>query len=306
MFFFAPADGGPMRQVRLPEEPFDEFAPVLSQDGHHLLYAVADANEEAITLKVLDLQGGDTREVTENLVPDWDSFELSGRGGVHWRDGDEFLYVERQGDRLELWTVPAAGSPRLLHTFHDTFPYMISVYDDRIAYVAGRTVPADEGRSLMLARAGDEQARALLTVRGFLEFATWSPDGSHLTVDTYRLPPGPPSRLELLAFEMDPSGVVLGEPTVLDTPDDVWWWSPRWLPNGRGLLVQGEDGNVWRISSEPGVRPVPITGDLPDNHEVWDFRISPDGGYIAYARSIFQGSSIWRIDLGDALAAAER
>ncbi|MHC4235140.1 MAG: TolB-like translocation protein, partial [Planctomycetota bacterium] len=88
------------------------------------------------------------------------------------------------------------------------------------------------------------------------------------------------------------------------TPDH-WWWSPRWLPNGRGLLVQGEDGNVWRISNEPGVRPVAITEDLPPG-SVWDFRVSPDGSSIAYARYISHGSSIWRVDLRHTLADIER
>jgi dipeptidyl aminopeptidase/acylaminoacyl peptidase len=93
----------------------------------------------------------------------------------------------------------------------------------------------------------------------------------------------------------------MGKPTVLDAPDGLWWWSPRWLPDGRALLVQGEDGNVWRISSRPGIRPVEVTEALPPNNEVWDFQISPDGRFMAYGRSIFRGSSIWRIGMGDAL-----
>jgi hypothetical protein len=104
-------------------------------------------------------------------------------------------------------------------------------------------------------------------------------------------------------MEIDPSGAVIGEPMALETPDMVWW-SPQWLPNGRGLLVSGDDGNIWRISLEPGARPVAITSDLPD--PVWWFLIAPDGRSIAYTRNILKGSSIWRVDLGDALAGVER
>jgi hypothetical protein len=89
---------------------------------------------------------------------------------------------------------------------------------------------------------------------------------------------------------------------VFDSPD-ILWWSPQWLPSGRGLLVPAVDGNVWRISTEPEVGPVNITGDFTDPLYGGGFQISPDGHFIAYARAIFQGSSIWRIDLGDALAA---
>ena len=163
-------------------------------------------------------------------------------------------------------------------------------------------------RRAMLASAGDDEARTVLTIKGFLESATWSPDGTQLTVDAYRAPPGQqaPLGLELLVLQMGASGEVVGEPTVLETPDDDWWWSPHWLPDGRGILVQAGDGDVWQISTEPGVPPVEITEDLPPNHTVWDFRISPDGRSIAYTRSIFRGSSIWRVDLGDVFAGVER
>jgi Tol biopolymer transport system component len=309
MLFFAPTDGGPMRQLRLLDEPLDAFAPVLSQDGRHLLYVVLREDSEALGLMALELETGETREITDNFfLPDWMSFELSGRGGVHWRDGDEFLYVERHGNRFEIRAAPTRGPSRLLRTFHGELPGTVAVYDDRIAYAdyPDRDTPAGY-KSLMLARAGDDQAQVVLSVQGALESATWSPDGRRLTVNAYRrLPPGPAGGLELLSLEINPSGEVVGEPKVLDTPNDNWWWSPRWLPNGRGLLVQDEVGDVWRISAEPGVRPVAITADLPPNHEVWDFRISPDGRFIAYARSISQGSSIWRVDLGDALAGIDR
>jgi Tol biopolymer transport system component len=298
MLFFAPIDGGAMRQVPLPEKPLDGFRPVLSANGRHLFYAAAGADADAITLKVMDLEHGATREISADFfLPEWTSSQLSGRGGVLWRDGDDFLYVERHGDRFELRAAPADGPSRLLRTFDNELPYMVAVYDDRVAY--GVSGP-DGYKYLMLARAGDDEVREVLTVRGALESYTWSPDGRRLTVAAYRRLP--PDVLELLSLEVTASGEVAGDPTVLDTPD-AFWWSPRWLPNGQGLLVQDEVGEVWRISLQPGVRPVPITGDLPADHEVWDFRISPDGQYIAYARSIFRGSSIWRIDLGDALAA---
>jgi len=297
-----------MRQVQLPEEPLDGFSPVLSKNGRHLLYAVTGPESDGIALKILDLEEGSAREITEDFFSgNWMSFELSGRGGVPWRDGEEFLYFQRQGDRFELRAVPPAGPSRLLRTFRQRPPYSVAVYGDLIAYtyVEGEDTPK-KSISLMLARAGDDQARTVLTLDGLAESITWSPDGERLSVDTYGTNSEAPWGLELLVLEIDSSGEVIGGPTLLDGPKGFWSWSPRWLPDGRGLLVQGEDGNVWRISSQPGVRPVEITEALPPNHEVWGFRISPDGRSIAYARSIFRGSSIWRVDLGDALAGFER
>jgi Tol biopolymer transport system component len=289
VFFLASTDRGPMRQVRLREQPHDAFAPVLSADGRHLLYAVEGPETETTTLKILDIENERTREISrDHFLPEWASseFALSGRGGSLMRDGDDFLYIERHDDRFELWATPPAGQSRLLRTFHGELPDHIGVHGDRIAYVVDR--------SLMLARAGQGQARPLATQRQYWD-ATWSLDGTRLAAR---------DGMMLHVLEIDASGQLSGEPTALATPDR-WWWSLSWLPNGRGFLVQGENGNVWRISTEPEVRPVAITEDLPSG-SVWDFKVSPDGRSIAYARSTLQGSSIWRVDLGDALAGIDR
>jgi Tol biopolymer transport system component len=306
--FFAATDGGPMREVRLPEEPLETFQPVLSRDGRLLMYAVSGPESGRVTLKTFNLEQGDVRVVTEDFfLPGGQSFELSGRGGVHWRDGDQFLFVQRKGPQFDLRALSPSGLSRSLRTFDDALPYTVAVNGDRIAFSEDPRGTPDETRSLMLSTAGDENAHPILTVRGVLESITWSPDGRRLSVDAYRIPPGQddaPAGLELLLLEIDSSGGAMGEPIVLDAPDGFWWWSPRWLPDGRALLVQGEDGNVWRISSRPGIRPVEVTEALPPNNEVWDFQISPDGRFMAYGRSIFRGSSIWRIGMGDALKAA--
>jgi len=309
LFFFAPTDGGAMRQLDLPEQPLNAFAPVLSRDGRRLLYTVAGADSGTVTLKVLDIGAGAARAITDDFfLPDFTTFGLTGRGGIQWRDGDDFLYVEQHGDRFDLRALPPSGASRLLRTFQDAPPPEIAVFGDRIAYKLSRDVSADERRnSLVLARAGSGESHAILSIRGVFESPTWSPDGRYLTVDAFeRSADGASDSLELLVLDVDPSGEVIGEPTVLDTPDGPWWWSPRWLPDGRGLLVQTEDGRIWRVSTEPGIRPVDVTADLPPNHTAWDFHVSPGGRSIAYARNIFRSSSIWRVDLGGALAAGGR
>jgi Tol biopolymer transport system component len=307
MYFLAPSDGGPMRQLRLPERPLDRFLPILSADGRHLLYAVAADERETTVLKVLDLGDGSAREITRRHAPA--GIELSGRGSAGSRDGEDFLYVEQRGERFELRASAPSGSSRLLRTFRGELPASIAVCEDRIVYGQPQSEPASQGSqsekqsSLMLARTVDDEPRALLTVPGpgNLESPTWSPDCRRLAVKVYRMPHGAKrwETLDLLVLEIDPSGNAIGEPKVLETPDG-YWWGPKWLPSGRGLLLVGGDA-VWQISTEPRVGPTAIT-----DHAVWDFRISPDGRSIAYIRADLTGSSIWRVDLGDALAAAQR
>lgn len=310
-YFFAPIDGGPMEEVRLPEDPLPGFPPVLSMDGRHLLFAAAGTDSHGTLLKIFDLEDGDVRTVSEDASLPGRELELTGRGGVLWRDSGEFLFVEREDDRFEVRAVAPDGPSRLLRTFDGNLRGSIAVRGDWIAYSHFDNPNTPEERaSVMLARAGDGPARAILTFQqGLLESFAWSPDGNRLALDTWNVEPDrppPPWGLQLLVLEIDSAGEVIGEPILLDGPEGFWSWSPRWLPDGQGLLVQGEDGNIWRISSQPGGRPVEVTEALPSNNEVWDFRVSPDGRFIAYARGIFRGSSIWRVDLGDALTGAGR
>jgi len=306
MYFLAATDGSSMRQVPLPGEALDAFEPVLSKDGSHLLFAVNDGEDEPVSLKVLDIENGGTREISRPSFPVvTESFEVSGRGTTWGRDDDDFLFVEQNGDAYELRGFPPTGPSRLLRTFRRGLPASIGVYENRIAYVwgpDGSTNFLDRQSSVELAIVGDTEAQMVLTFRGLIESVTWSRDGRCLALKAYRMPenqesPGFPSP-ELIVLEFDSAGNVIGEPAVL-TPPDMYWWSPHWLPNGRGLLVVGNDGNIWRVSLDAGVRPVPVTGDLSDS--VWWFKISPDGRSIAYTKNILQGSSIWRVDLGEAL-----
>jgi len=58
--------------------------------------------------------------------------------------------------------------------------------------------------------------------------------------------------------------------------------------------------DVWLFSTREGEPPVAITRD--ENSEFWYYQPSPDGRYIAYTGEIQRGSSLWLVDLGDALA----
>jgi hypothetical protein len=49
----------------------------------------------------------------------------------------------------------------------------------------------------------------------------------------------------------------------------------------------------------PDSEPVSLTEEEED--PVGEFILSPDGRHIAYTPHIFKGSSLWLIDLGDAL-----
>jgi len=317
-FFFAATSGGLMRQVAFPERPLGRFPPILSADGQHLLYASRNEESNATSLRVLDLQRGQSMEISRSPLLS-SGFEVSGRGGTAQRDGDDFLFVERRGDDFELRAADLDGSTRLLRTFQGEIPGLIAVHGNRIAYTQrgygqDPTIDTETPRPgpVMLVRAGEERAHPLLTLpERYLESVTWSWDGARLALSTGRVDPEShsPQGMELLVLAIGSSGEVLGEPTVLDTPENRVFWSPRWLPDDDTLLIPTGNAMVWRISADPGTRPVNVTSDL-NLRGSWVsgavFRLSPDGRFIAYAGEVPQGSSIWRVNLGDALQGAIR
>ncbi len=57
---------------------------------------------------------------------------------------------------------------------------------------------------------------------------------------------------------------------------------------------------MWLVSLHEGEPPIALTRDDPSAK--WGYSLSPDGRYIAYPPEVERGSSIWLVDLGDALA----
>ena len=290
VLLLAPVAGGQMSEVRLPEPRIEEFRPVLSGDGNHVLYAVDEGEGEISTLKVFSLENGTTRELTRAYLyagktTAW--VRVSGAGGTWNRDGENFLYLEKREGRYELWASPPRGRSRLLWAFGgEQPPTSIGVHGDRIAFTENTGAEA----SLLFAIAGEPTARRILSLDGYLDTVAWSPDGRWIA--TILATTG-----DMVLVEVTASGEIIGQPRNLDVP--TWWWSPQWLPDARGIVVVGADGELWLIPLDPVARPVALTQDHPNS--TWEFVLSPDGRYIACASLVREAGSIWRLDLGDAL-----
>jgi Tol biopolymer transport system component len=294
ILLLAPADGGAMHQVRIPEPRMADFAPVLSDDGEYLLYAVLQDDPMLSTLKVYSLEAGQSSILTRAHAHSALG-SLLGRGGTPNRDGADFLYVENNGDVRELRASPPDGPSRLLWSFaaEQTPKVVASIHGDRIAFV--RYLPA---ATLHLATVGDRESREVLRVPGALDEVVWSPDGKWIAVTHFDTSTtgraGDNARI--MFVQVSPAGELVGEPRFAGDKM-LSWWNLRWLPDSRGILATGMDGNVWLLPLDPDATPVCLTRDDPNVS--WNFVISPDGRYIAYHVLIPRGSSIWKVDLGE-------
>lgn len=299
-FLLASISGGPMREVKLPEEHLDTYGLDLSAGGRYVSYAVTGP-DETFLLKAMDIESGESWVLSDSLVVARWGVSLVGRGGTRGLDGRDFLFLEKRGDRYELRAAPPRGPSRLLWSFaRDELPGNLGVHGDRIVWGGGpsRDDPGGPG-GFYLATAGDGEPQHVAIPGGPFAEPTWSHDGRWIAA--FAWPDAPEAGQDLALIEISAEGRVVGEPRILDA-GAVWWWGTRWLPDDRGVLLVGQstmtDADIWLVSLDVDSAPARLTRD--ETYPMWVYILSPDGKHIAYALDIPRGNSIWRVDLSDA------
>ncbi len=292
-----PVNGGPATQWPIPAEATQPFA--ISPDGRYFAYGLTQPahSGDLRTLVIRRLSDGQTRVVTRAAYVE-SPFAVTGPGG-RYRNGAEFFYFERRGDRLELWSTPPEGPSRLLRAFPASYAGRsgFGVQGNRIAYTEKR----GDSTAVFVAEGQNGRPRLLATISGRLDEPTWSHDGTWLAFDHY--PPGEGARYGVLLIGVGANGTVTAPPRVLEAGPQ-WGWQIEWLPDDRAFTVFGMTGqanqtHVFLVSLREGERPVALTRDDPSTR--WGYELSPDGRYVAYPAEIPRGSSLWRLDFGDLL-----
>jgi Tol biopolymer transport system component len=301
-----PVNGGPATQWVLPAGERQTVVP--SPNGRHYLYSYSltepSSSGDLRTLVVQSLVDGNTRVVTRAayVTPQSPSTFVRGPGGS-WTNDGEFLYFERRGSRLELWTTPPEGPARLLRAFPSSYAGRtgFGVHGNRIAY----TEKSGDSTTLLVAEGTNGRPRTVAKVAGSAAAPAWSHDGRWLAFDYY--PPGEASRYSVLLLGVGPDGALTAAPRVLESGAQ-FGWQIEWLPDDHAVTVFGMTGqafqtHVFLVSLREGERPIALTQDDPSTR--WGYELSPDGRYVAYPAEIPRGSSIWRVDLGNVLQPAE-
>lgn len=295
----APVDGGAATLIPLADSAVDV---VPSAGGRYIAYSLPTPGSDDKVLVVQRVADGHTRVVsrtqfrTERAGP-W----VSGPGGMPLV-GEEFLYFERRGDRVELRASPPEGPSRLLRSFPLRFVLNkgFGVFGDRLAY--GER--AGDSSTVYVVRGRNGVPKPVATVLGEAAGVVWSPDGRWIATEVWRTG----ERFKILVVGVGPEGEVVYEPGLLDAGGAGGGWGLQWLPDSRAVTIFAEgtglEADVWLVPIQEGVRPVNLTRDDPA--QKWGYLLSPDGRYVAYPSEVRRGSSIWLVDLGDALAQGSR
>jgi hypothetical protein len=242
------------------------------------------------------------------------AFRLVGPGGIPNIAGNEFLYLERNGDQVEVRATPPEGPSRLLRSFSVADgKWAKGVFGDWVAYglldEAWFEEPG-EGRPtarVMVAKGPDGIPREVAMAEGVTAFddIVWSPDGRWIAATSYvPNPSADRDDMKVLLVGVTQDGEVSVPARLLDTPMVGSAWGLRWLPDGTAVTLYGQSlpswrADVWLVPVQNGGRPVALTRDDPG--WIGFSTQSPDGRYVAYQANVFRGTSLWLSDLGDAL-----
>ena len=238
------------------------------------------------TLVAVDLRDNARHVITETapmqLFP-------TGPGGT-WGMQENLLYLERQGDRLDVKEWSGPGRARLIRSLPGSVlnRSTIGVHGNRVAWLQ----PRGDSLDLMIAEGVDGEPRRLFAMSvapGQNEIA-FSHDGSMIALHYARRP----ATSDGLMAIVDVSGRT--PPRIIDTGMSYWYWS-RWLPDNSAVLVigggAGTEADVVMVPIREDAKPVVITRDDPSS--MWGFELSPDGRFIAYPGEISRGASVWKI-----------
>jgi Tol biopolymer transport system component len=275
-------------------------------DAHddHLVYTAGIEGTTLSRLVAVNRKDGSRSTLSETFVR---GGLITGLGGRYNYGGNgTFLYFDRQGDEVRLTAAAVGRAPRVLRSFPAAMLDRTSfaVHGDRVAWYRA----AGDSAHLEIAFDPSGPAQRLLTVPGGGRCCqanlSFSPDGGRLLTQEFHTPD---AYRRMVLLDLAEDGRSVRARRTLDTGAH-YWYEPQWLPDRSGVTVlagyEGLRTHVLLVPFREGEAPVAVTRDDPSPK--WGHMLSPDGRHVAYPGEVWQGGTIWLMDLSGAGVASAR
>jgi Tol biopolymer transport system component len=236
-----------------------------------------------------DLQTHTAREITDHRAPG--VLFLTGAGDWFGTNHGEFLYGERNGDRLELRSVSPTGQPHVIATAPAGVKRIhYAVEGDVIAFA----VEKGDSSTLSVQRGANLQPRTIASVPGRIDEVVLSHNAKWMAVTIEGQKNGRPHS-ELQFIPTDPSS---GRARVISLTDGGY--SATWSPDDEAIFYLKADHDwtttaIWRYPLSAEEAPRNVTPN--EKVLIWGFELSPDGKYIAFPAEESGGSVLWTVNL---------
>lgn len=300
--FIAVLDRATGTVTRLTTEGTDR-APEWSPDGGEIVYL--SQRTGAADLWVVPARGGDPRQLTVDVRPDYDP--------VYSPDGRWIAYVSERGGQPDVWLVPAAGggATRVTNTRAHEFGLGWAADGSALLFVRGRV-----GQSLYAVPTSGGALRQIVPGTGGSFSPVVSPDGQMVAYEgmrggvsgIYLVPIGGGEERPLVTESMSeapswsPDGSMIAFISFRDAKPSAWVISvasgEQWQASPVGVAARSvewspDGARVAFVVQEPGVATrslftVPYRGGEPtvvlENTNFINARPSPDGTSLAIHR----------------------
>jgi TolB protein len=287
----------PPPQIKDPDAPEVSFLD-WSPDGRYLAYVDGDLFLRRSSIAVLDVETGETRQLTSGSLDASPVWSPDGRRIAFLRfvRGSAALWVMNQDGSDARALAPPRKRPWKPFRDPNVFPTP-EVIDPGTVVRAIAWSPDSERIAFAVDPFGGQPEVAIVSLEGEAQptivegsYPTWSPDGIRLCLVQR-------TSLGTRLVTISPDGTDQ-EPI---TEGSGIHTMPRWSPDGASILyVSDEEGlpgklELWVIGSD-GSEPEQITSDATElsGHNAWEIypSWSPDGSMIVYLDQVFGGGAV--------------
>lgn len=295
-----------LKEIRLTDNPGDDYAPVFSPDGSQIAYT-AFVKHVGVGVWIMDANGQHQRQITPRTMrafnPTWNP------------DGTRIAFHANSPGLDNIWSIGADGKDLKLLTntlrAHDVYPTW-SPTGEKIAFVSTRTEEVE-----VWTMNPDGTNQEMITTGGFGDYVpSWSPDGKKIAFASTRAKredimernggtlPNYVRQVFAIAEELEePNGD--GDIFVIDvasremtqiTSDSAHEWHPAWSPDGRWIAYISDKAgsrDIWVMRADGTDQRQVTRHPAQDRLPMW----SQDGTQLIFTSNRTGHWDIWMVDV---------